>query len=62
MVPREIVVGSSRGGAVAVNLKSGSARLVLLCPAWKKWGQAHTVKPGTTGWLTRSLWRLFYGW
>lgn len=23
------------------------ARLVLLCPAWKKWGQSHTVKPGT---------------
>ena len=43
----EIVVGSSRGGAVAMNLKSGSARLVLLCPAWKKWGQAKTVKPGT---------------
>jgi alpha-beta hydrolase superfamily lysophospholipase len=44
----EVVVGSSRGGAVAMNLKSGSARLVLLCPAWKKWGQAQTVKPGTT--------------
>jgi hypothetical protein len=33
---------------VAMNLTSGSARLVLLCPAWKKWGQAQTVKPGTT--------------
>ncbi len=44
----EVVVGSSRGGAVAMNLKSGSARLVLLCPAWRKWGQAQTVKPGTT--------------
>jgi len=43
----EVVVGSSRGGAVAVNLRSGSARLVLICPAWKKWGQAQTVKPGT---------------
>jgi hypothetical protein len=43
----DVVVGSSRGGAVAMNLKSGSARLVLLCPAWKKWGQAQTVKPGT---------------
>jgi alpha-beta hydrolase superfamily lysophospholipase len=43
----EIVVGSSRGGAVAVNLASGSARLVLICPAWKKWGRATTVKPGT---------------
>ena len=26
----EVVVGSSRGGAVAVNLNSGNARLVLL--------------------------------
>ena len=44
----EVVVGSSRGGAVAVNLKCGSARLVLICPAWRKWGEAQTVKPGTT--------------
>jgi alpha-beta hydrolase superfamily lysophospholipase len=43
----EVVVGSSRGGAVAVNLHSGSARIVLICPAWKKWGTAKTVKPGT---------------
>ena len=34
-----VVVGSSRGGAVAMNIKSGDARLVLLCPAWKKWGR-----------------------
>ena len=32
---------------MAVNLESGSARLVLICPAWKKWGTAQTVKPGT---------------
>jgi alpha-beta hydrolase superfamily lysophospholipase len=43
----DVVVGSSRGGAVAMNLNSGEARLVLLCPAWKKWGHAKTVKPGT---------------
>ncbi len=43
----DVVVGSSRGGAVAVNLASGSARLVLICPAWKKWGAAKTAKPGT---------------
>ena len=42
----EVVVGSSRGGAVAVNLDSGPARLVLICPAWKKWGTAKSVKPG----------------
>jgi alpha/beta superfamily hydrolase len=43
----EAVVGSSRGGAVAMNIRIGSARLVLLCPAWKRWGTASTVKPGT---------------
>jgi hypothetical protein len=42
-----VVVGSSRGGAVAVNIDSGTAKLVLLCPAWKKWGTAKSVKPGT---------------
>lgn len=43
----DIVVGLSRGGAVAVNLNTGNARLVLLCPGWKKWGTARTVKAGT---------------
>src|SRR6185436_17161010 len=43
----EIVVGSSRGGAVAMRFNSGNARLVLLCPAWKNYGTAKTVKPGT---------------
>src|ERR1700676_3700360 len=42
-----VVVGSSRGGAVAMNINSADARLVLLCPAWKKFGTARTVKPGT---------------
>jgi hypothetical protein len=42
-----VVVGSSRGGAVAMNIDSGEARLVLLCPAWKTWGTARSVKPGT---------------
>lgn len=43
----DVVVGLSRGGAVAVNIDTGAARLVLLCPGWKKWGTATTVKPGT---------------
>ncbi len=41
-----VVVGSSRGGAVAMNIRSEAAGLVLLCPAWKKWGTASTIKPG----------------
>src|SRR5271167_4890842 len=44
----QVVVGSSRGGAVAMNINSGEARLVLLCPAWKRWGTAKTVKKNTT--------------
>ncbi|MEI7867167.1 MAG: hypothetical protein WCI11_04685 [Candidatus Methylumidiphilus sp.] len=43
----EVVVGSSRGGALAMNLNSEDVPLVLLCPAWKRWGQIGTVKPGT---------------
>src|SRR5436305_1937199 len=43
----QAVVGSSRGGAVAMNINNGQARLVLLCPAWRRHGTARTVKPGT---------------
>lgn len=43
----QVVVGSSRGGAVAMNINSGDARLVLLCPAWKKYSTASKVKPDT---------------
>jgi hypothetical protein len=43
----EVVVGSSRGGAVAMNIDAGSTPLVLMCPAWKRFGTATTVKPGT---------------
>ncbi len=40
----DVVVGSSRGGAVAMNIHSGTKPLVLLCPAWKKWGKVKTLK------------------
>lgn len=43
----DVVVGSSRGGAVAMNIDSREKPMVLLCPAWKRWGTATTVKPGT---------------
>lgn len=42
-----VIVGSSRGGAVAVNLDASDTPLVLLCPAWKRWGTTTTVKRGT---------------
>ena len=43
----QVVVGSSRGGAVAMNINSGNAKLLLLCPAWKNWGTAKTVRSDT---------------
>ena len=43
----DVVVGSSRGGAVAMNIESGDTPLVLLCPAWKNWGTETTVRPNT---------------
>lgn len=45
--PPQVVVASSRGGAVAMNINRGAAKLVLLCPTWKKYVTARTVKPGT---------------
>jgi prepilin-type N-terminal cleavage/methylation domain-containing protein len=44
----DVIVGSSRGGAVAMNIASGNTPLVLLCPAWKRRGAAKTVKANTT--------------
>ncbi|MCA9124580.1 MAG: alpha/beta hydrolase [Planctomycetaceae bacterium] len=43
----DVIVGSSRGGAVAMNIESKDTPLVLLCPAWKNWGTATTFKPNT---------------
>jgi hypothetical protein len=43
----EVVVGSSRGGAVAMNIDSRNTPLVLLCPAWKNWGAVSTLKPNS---------------
>ncbi len=41
----KVIVGSSRGGAVAMNLQAPDTPKVLLCPAWKRWGTAQTVEP-----------------
>ena len=43
----DVIVGSSRGGAVAMNIFSGDAPLVLLCPAWKNWGTVKRLKPNS---------------
>lgn len=43
----DVIVGSSRGGAAAMNVDAHGAPLVLLCPAWKRWGSVLEVPPGT---------------
>lgn len=43
----KIVVGSSRGGDVAMNVDSGTAPLVRLCPPWRRCGTAPAVKLNT---------------
>ena len=40
----DVIVGSSRGGAIALNINSTDTPLVLLCPAWKNWGTVKTLK------------------
>ena len=39
----DVVVGLSRGGAVAMNIDIGETPLVLMCPGWKRWGIAKTI-------------------
>jgi hypothetical protein len=43
----DVIVGTSRGGAVALNIDSKDTPLVLLCPAWKNWGTATKLKPNS---------------
>ncbi|WP_417384178.1 alpha/beta hydrolase [Gimesia sp.] len=43
-----VIVGSSRGGAIAMNIDSGDTPLILLCPAWKNWGTVTSTKRKTT--------------
>jgi len=40
----DLIVGSSRGGAVAINIDAPSTPLVLIAPAWRRWGTATMVK------------------
>jgi hypothetical protein len=40
----DLIVGSSRGGAIAMNVKAGDTPLVLLCPAWRKYSAVTAVR------------------
>jgi predicted esterase YcpF (UPF0227 family) len=41
------VVGSSRGGAVAMSIDSKDAKLVLIAPAWKRFNALPVVRKNT---------------
>ncbi len=44
----DVVVGSSRGGAIAMDISVGDTRLVLVAPAWMALGKAETVPSSAT--------------
>jgi hypothetical protein len=43
----DVVVGSSRGGALAMSIDTNGAPRVLIAPAWKMFGGADTVPSNT---------------
>ena len=43
----DVVVGSSRGGAIAANIDTNGAPRVLIAPAWNMFGQSDTVPSNT---------------
>jgi predicted alpha/beta hydrolase family esterase len=42
----DVIVGSSRGGAVALSVNTFGARLVLVAPAWKRFGGSPALACG----------------
>ena len=44
----EVIVGSSRGGALAMNVAPGGARLVLVAPAWSIYGAGSGIASDST--------------
>lgn len=43
----DVVIGSSRGGALAVNVNTFGAKLILIAPAWKNFGNVCVVPKNT---------------
>jgi hypothetical protein len=43
----DIIIGSSRGGSLALNIETGNIPLVLLAPAWKYFGSVNSVNKKT---------------
>ena len=46
----DIIIGSSRGGAVALNVKNEKKnhKLILIAPAWRRYGKVSKTSPKTT--------------
>jgi hypothetical protein len=44
----EVIVGSSRGGALAMNIDPAGARLVLVAPAWNIYGSLPAARADST--------------
>tara|TARA_B100001121_G_scaffold282965_1_gene276742 strand:- start:197 stop:640 length:444 start_codon:yes stop_codon:yes gene_type:complete len=44
----DVVVGSSRGGAIAINIDTRGAPRVLIAPAWNMFGSENSVSSNTT--------------
>jgi hypothetical protein len=44
----DIIIGSSRGGALALNVEPGSAKMILIAPAWKRFGKRDCEVPSGT--------------
>ena len=47
-VEPDCVVGSSRGGAIAMAIDSRQAKLILIAPAWKKYNVPAQLSSGAT--------------
>jgi len=43
----DVVVGSSRGGAVAMAADTRNCKLILIAPAWRKFGASKALEAGT---------------
>lgn len=43
----DVIVGHSRGGALAMNMDSRDTPILLLAPKWESWGTATSAKSGT---------------
>jgi pimeloyl-ACP methyl ester carboxylesterase len=39
----DVIIGSSRGGAIAMNFDSGRTPLILMCPAFRHFGRARRL-------------------